>query len=54
MLLLSLKNIKFLFLSFIALILSGKLFSQGIEFPEDKVKYSINVVQKECVVSIIA
>ena len=54
MLLLSLKNIKFLFLSCIALILSGKLFSQGIEFPEDKVKYSINVVQKECVVSIIA
>ena len=54
MLLLSLKNIKFLFLSCVALILSGKLFSQDIEFPEDKVKYSINVIQKECVVSIIA
>jgi thiol:disulfide interchange protein DsbD len=54
MLLLSLKNIKFLFLSCIALILSGKLFSQGFELPEDKVKYSINVIQKKCVVSIIA
>jgi len=54
MLLLSLKNIKFLFLSCIALILSGKLFSQDIEFPEDKVTYSINVVQKGCIVSIIA
>ena len=54
MLLLSFKNVKFLFLSCFALILSGRLFSQGIEFPEDKVKYSIDVVQKGCVVSIIA
>ena len=54
MLSLSLKNIKFLFLSCIALIISGKLFSQDIEFPEDKVTYSINVVQKGCIVSIIA
>ena len=50
----SLKNINFLFLSCITLILSGKLFSQDIEFPEDKVKYSINIVQKGCIVSIIA
>lgn len=54
MLSLNLKNIKFLFLSCIALIISGKLFSQDIEFPEDKVTYSINVVQKGCIVSIIA
>jgi len=25
-----------------------------MEFPEDKVKYTINIVQEECVVTIIA
>ena len=54
MLLLSFRNTIFLFLTCFTLLISGELFSQDIEFAEDKVKYSINVIQKGCDVSIIA
>ena len=50
----SFKNLNFLFFCCFTLLIGGKLISQGIEFPEDKVKYVINVVQKECVVTITA
>ena len=48
------KNLNFLFFYCFTLIISGKLFSQEMEFPEDKVKYTINIVQEECVVTILA
>ena len=48
------KNLNFLFFYCFTLIISGTLFSQEMEFPEDKVKYSINIVQEECVVTILA
>ena len=48
------KNLNFLFFYCFTLITSGTLFSQEMEFPEDKVKYSINIVQEECVVTILA
>ena len=48
------KNLNFLFFYCFTLIISGTLFSQEMEFPEDKVKYTINIVQEECVVTILA
>ena len=48
------KNLNFLFFYCFTLITSGTLFSQEMEFPEDKVKYTINIVQEECVVTILA
>ena len=48
------KNLNFLFFYCFTLIISGTLFSQEMEFPEDKVKYTINFVQEECVVTILA
>ena len=48
------KYLNFLFFYCFTLITSGTLFSQEMEFPEDKVKYSINIVQEECVVTILA
>ena len=48
------KNLNFLFFYCFTLITSGTLFSQEMEFPEDKVKYTINFVQEECVVTILA
>ena len=50
----SFKNLNFLLICCFTLIISGTLFSQEMEFPEDKVKYTINIVQEECVVTIIA
>ena len=48
----SIKNLNFLFFYCCTLLISGTLFSQEMEFPEDKVKYTINIVQEECVVTI--
>ena len=48
------KKLHFLFFYCFALIISGNLLSQEMEFPEDKVKYTINVFQEECLVTIIA
>ena len=50
----SFKNLNFIFFCFFTLLIGGNLFSQEIEFPEDKVKHSITAVQKGCEVSIIA
>ena len=50
----SFKNLNFLFFHCFALLICSNLYSQEIEFPEDKVKYTINFVQKECVVTIAA
>ena len=50
----SFKNLNFLFFYCFALLVCSNLYSQEIEFPEDKVKYTINFVQKECVVTISA
>ena len=50
----SFKNLNFIFFCCFALLIGGNLFSQEIEFPEDKVKHSITAVQKGCEVSIIA
>ena len=48
------KNLNFLFFYCFTLIISSTLFSREMEFPEDKVKYTINIVQEECVVTILA
>ena len=48
------KNLNFIFFCCFTLLIGGNLFSQEIEFPEDKVKHSITAVQKGCEVSIIA
>ena len=50
----SFKNLNFIFFCCFTLLIGGNLFSQEIEFPEDKVKHSITAVQKGCEVSIIA
>jgi hypothetical protein len=50
----SFKNLNFLFFYCFALLICSNLYSQQIEFPEDKVKYTINFVQKECVLIISA
>lgn len=50
----SFKNLNFLFFYCFALLICSNIYSQEIEFPEDKVKYTINFVQKECVVTISA
>ena len=50
----SFKNLIFLFIYCFALLICSNIYSQEIEFPEDKVKYTINFVQKECVVTISA
>ena len=50
----SFKNLNFIFFCCFTLLIGVKLFSQEIEFPEDKVKHSITAVQKGCEVSIIA
>ena len=50
----SFKNLNFLFFYCFTLFISGNLFSQEMEFPEDKVKYTLNIVQEECVVTILA
>ena len=48
------KNKLALVIGSLLFILTTNLFSQEIEFPEDKVKYTINVFQEECLVTIIA
>jgi len=50
----SFKNLNFLFFYCFALLICSNIYSQEIEFPEDKVKYTINFVQKECVLIISA
>ena len=50
----SFKNLIFVFIYCFALLICSNIYSQEIEFPEDKVKYTINFVQKECVVTISA
>ena len=50
----SFKNLNFLLFYCFALLICSNIYSQEIEFPEDKVKYTINFVQKECVVTISA